>query len=777
MTNIDRARSLFEAALALPEADRHGYLAKQCIDDPELEQLVLRLLSQASLATAESPIRSKHTVSLAPGTRVGSYTIISPIGEGGMGVVYRALQPHPEREVALKLIQPGALSERMLRRFELETEVLGRLKHPGIAQIYDAGTQQGPAGAQPFFAMELIDGSPLNEYVIEKKLDIRDRLDLMAKVCDAVEHAHQKGVIHRDLKPANILVTADGQPKILDFGVAKATESDLQSVTMQTDIGQLVGTIPYMSPEQVLGDPAQLDTRSDVYGLGVVLYELLAGQLPYRLPDRMIHEAVRVIREVDPTRLSSLSTKLGGDIEIITGKALEKEKDRRYQSASGLASDIRHYLANEPIVARPASRSYQIRKFARRNRTLVGGVAATLLVLLVGVGATTYQWRSAVAAQHAERQQKLAAEASVNFLLNDMLGSIDPDVSGDGASVPIHQVIDNAASQLHARFGTMPNVELRFRTAFGSAYILLGRHTQALEQLKIAESLHRTLGLPENDETGRFIAMHIAESNWRTGNANEAIAQYQRLNDLYAPTTDQSFNFDIAIGTGGAYKAKDDLKTARLEYQRALSIAGDDVHQIKNRLLAEYDLTLVDIADAVDRRNELSKEQYNTIIEGALRSMRSIYEESLVAFGHDSPFALNTKNEVASQLLRLHRIEECQLVYEELLPKMHGTFGERHWRVLQVNANYARLLEMKGDMESAQRVMEKVAVGYRDVYGPTNDATVRVVNRLAELDKSLGSTQSGIRLQNDLLQDLVREGIPDEDSRLINQRKIVEENT
>ena len=778
MTNIDRARSLFEAALALPEADRHGYLAKQCIDDPELKQLVLRLLSQASMATAESPIRSKHSVSLAPGTRVGSYTIISPIGEGGMGVVYRALQLQPEREVALKLIQPGALSERMLRRFELETEVLGRLKHPGIAQIFDAGTQQGPAGAQPFFAMELVDGLPLNEYIIKKKLDTKGRLDLMAKICDAVEHAHQKGVIHRDLKPANILVSADGQPKILDFGVARATESDLQSVTMQTDIGQLVGTIPYMSPEQVLGDPAQLDTRSDVYGLGVVLYELLSGQLPYQLPEHMIHEAVRVIREVDPTRLSSLNTRLGGDVEIITGKALEKDKDRRYQSASGLASDIRHYLADEPITARAPSRSYQIRKFARRNRTLVGGLATTMLVLVLGVVATTYQWRSTLIAQQAERQQKLAAEASVNFLLNDMLGSIDPAVSGDGASVPVHQVIENASSQLQTRFGSLPNIELRFRIEFGSAYMLLGRHGQALEQLKIAQLLHTQLGFPKDDETGLDIDMRIAESNWRIGNADEAIAMYQSIEQQHeTKKTDRHFNFEIAIGLGGAFKAKNELDLARLEYQKALDISGNAQDQKKNQLLARYNLTLVSIVDAIQNKSTLSKEQYESIIGDALDSMSLIYEESLLAYGQDSPFALNTNNEVASQLLRLRRTEECQLVYEELLPKMRSTFGERHWRVLQVNANYARLLEMEGDMESAQRVMEKVAVGYRDVYGPTNDATIRVVNRLAELDKRLGSTQSGIRLQNDLLQDLLREGIQDDDTRLINQRKIVEENT
>lgn len=773
MTNMDRARSLFDAAMALPEADRKAYLAKQCVDEPELEELVLRLLSQATKATVGSPLTPIHSISLPAGTKVGGYTIINAIGEGGMGVVYRALQQHPEREVALKLIQPGAMSGRMLRRFELETEVLGRLKHPGIAQIYEAGTQKGPNGAQPYFAMELVDGLPLNDYVSKKEMDIRGRLELMAKVCDAVEHAHQKGVIHRDLKPANILITADGQPKILDFGVARATESDLQSVTLQTDMGQLVGTIPYMSPEQVLGDPAQLDTRSDVYGLGVVLYELLSGQLPYQLPDRMIHEAVRVIREVDPTRLSSLSTKLGGDVEIITGKALEKEKERRYQSASGLASDIRHYLENEPIVARPASRSYQIRKFARRNRTLVGGVAATVMVLVLGVVATTYQWRGAVVAREAELQQKLAAEASVNFLLNDMLGSIDPAVSGDGASVPIHDVIDNAVSQIQERFGSQPLVELRFRLAFGSAYILLGRHAQALEQLKIAELLHRKLGFEAEDDTGRDIVLRIAESNWRVGNADEAIAQYQKLEQLVTPETDQHFKFELANGIGSAFKAKNELKTARLEYQRAFAIAGIGIGHRKEQLLARYNLTLVNILEAVQTRTKLGKEQYDKTIEEALASMNSIYEESLVVYGQDSPFTLNTQNEVASQLLRLGDFDASSKIYQSLLPQMDSVFGSRHWRVIEAKANFAYLLRAVGDYEGAQRTMEYVFAGYKDVYGSGAESTVRVANRLADLNDTLGNTQLAHRLLKDSLDSLLATGRPADDIVIVNQKKLV----
>ena len=346
---------------------------------------------------------------LAPATVISRYRIESVLGEGGMGLVYLARQERPDRQVALKLIRPGLADQRMLKRFEQEAEVLGRLLHPGIAQIYEAGTADAGFGPQPFFAMELVRGVPLTEYASQKELTTRQRLKLMSKVCDAVEHAHQKGVIHRDLKPGNILVTEDGQPKILDFGVARATDSDIQQ-TMQTDVGALIGTIPYMSPEQVGGDPAELDTRSDVYALGVILFELLAGRLPYSLERRMIHEAARVIREEEPTRLSSINKTLRGDVETIVSHALEKEKARRYQSASALGADLRRYLAHEPITARPASTWYQLSKFSRRNRGLVGGVVAAFAVLLLGLAVSLYAFSQARSERDAKDKALVLAK-------------------------------------------------------------------------------------------------------------------------------------------------------------------------------------------------------------------------------------------------------------------------------------------------------------------------------------------------------------------------------
>jgi serine/threonine protein kinase/Tfp pilus assembly protein PilF len=308
------------------------------------------------------------------------YRIVRLIGEGGMGSVYEAEQDRPSRTVALKIIKPGISSPRLLRRFEQESEALGRLQHPGIAHIYEAGTADTGFGPQPYFAMEFIRGRTLTDYAEAARLPLRARLEIVARIAEAAHHAHQRGLIHRDLKPANILVDESGQPKILDFGVARTTDSE---VTLQTDAGQLLGTLAYMSPEQVLGDPLEIDARSDVYALGVVLYELLAGRLPYtigRLP-----ETIRAIREEEPLRLGAVNRSCRGDLETIVATALAKDKARRYGSAGELAADIRRYLHDEPIVARAPGLGYRLQKFTRRNKSLMtaaavaAGVAAYFL--------------------------------------------------------------------------------------------------------------------------------------------------------------------------------------------------------------------------------------------------------------------------------------------------------------------------------------------------------------------------------------------------------------
>jgi tetratricopeptide (TPR) repeat protein/predicted Ser/Thr protein kinase len=350
---------------------------------------------------------------------IGRYRIRRQLGEGGMSVVYLAEQDNPRRTVALKVVRAGALSEALIRRFQHEADILGHLQHPGIAQIYEAGTERTSYGLQPFFAMEYVDGLRLDEFVRHRKLDPRQCVELMARICDAVHYAHQKGVIHRDLKPANILIVAgsriehrthpapvvdSAQPKILDFGVARVTDADLRTATMHTRTGQIVGTVPYMSPEQVGGRTSELDTRSDVYALGVILFELLSGRLPLDVRERGLAEALRMIRDSEPPGLGSVDPRLRGDLESIAARALEKSPERRYASAAEMAADLRRYLRHEPIVARPQTTLYQWRKFAERNPTLVVSIAVVMVTLVAGlVASLTFAARERDQRQRAEK--------------------------------------------------------------------------------------------------------------------------------------------------------------------------------------------------------------------------------------------------------------------------------------------------------------------------------------------------------------------------------------
>jgi WD40 repeat protein len=358
-----------------------------------------------------------------------------------MGAVYEAEQDRPHRLVALKVIRPGLLSPAFLKRFAQEVEILGRLRHPGIAQIYEAGVAED---GRPFFAMEFIRGLALDEYATRHGLNLASRVGLLARVCDAVQHAHDQGVIHRDLKPANILVEESGGPKVLDFGVARATGADLLSGDGLTRTGQMLGTPSYMSPEQVTANPATIDHRADVYSLGVVLFELLTHRLPYPLENRPLAEAARLILEHDAPRLGLINPELRGDLETIAAKALEKDPARRYQSAAGLAADLRHWLAHEPILARPPSALYHLRQFARRHKALVGGVAATVAALVLGlVGTMLFAVREA----HQRGRAELSAQEAIDKEREAQFQAYRARMAAASAALLAHDVAD-AAHQL-----------------------------------------------------------------------------------------------------------------------------------------------------------------------------------------------------------------------------------------------------------------------------------------------------------------------------------------
>lgn len=352
---------------------------------------------------------------------IGGYRILSELGRGGMGVVYAAEQDSPRRRVALKVLGNALHSDELRRRFEAEASVLGRLQHPAIAKIYEARTfELAGVGTLPFFAMELVEGSrELVEYANEEQLDVHARIELFVEVVEAVEYGHQEGILHRDLKPANVLVGKRGRPKIIDFGIARSLDADEALQSLQTQTGQILGTPQYMSPEQYVADRDGIDARADVYSLGVCLFELLSGELPFAFETKPILEMARMVREDQPRRLSSVNRALGGDLEAVVGKALERDLARRYSSAGELAADLRRFLGKQPVLARPPSSFYQLRLFTRRNRALVSAISA---VLLISIAAAIVSVRYAI---HAEAERLAGLRETYRWGLSSVSAALD----------------------------------------------------------------------------------------------------------------------------------------------------------------------------------------------------------------------------------------------------------------------------------------------------------------------------------------------------------------
>ncbi len=400
---LEQVEVLFHAALEQPARARAEWL-RDARDDSTIVRHVERMLAEhdtlGGFMEPNAGVRSEVGASgIVPGARVGAYTIVRVIGQGGMGAVYEAVQDRPRRTVALKMMRPGVVSPELLRRFDHESQILAHLRHPWIAQVYEAGAHGDGPSAVPYFAMELIpDARVLTDYAVQNRLTTRQRLELFVQVCEAVHHGHQSGVIHRDIKPANILIDGAGRPKVIDFGVARATDLDV-AATMQTDARQIVGTLRYMSPEQFEADSHAVDTRSDVYSLGVVLYELLCGQPPYDLPTTSLYGAARIIREQSPRPPSAIQRALRGDLETILFTALEKDRQRRYASAAELARDIQRCLNREPIAARPPTLAYQLVKLISRHRAASAIALAAAVSLVVFAALVTWQWRTALAAR------------------------------------------------------------------------------------------------------------------------------------------------------------------------------------------------------------------------------------------------------------------------------------------------------------------------------------------------------------------------------------------
>ncbi|WP_109485833.1 serine/threonine-protein kinase [Occallatibacter savannae] len=650
---------------------------------------------------------------------IGRYRIVRLLGEGGMGAVYEAEQDQPRRSVALKVIRAAWASPELLRRFDQESQALGRLHHSGIAQIYEAGSAEGSFGIQPFFAMELINGKPLIEYAEEHRLDTSRRLALMIQVCNAVQHAHQRGIIHRDLKPGNILVDESGQPKILDFGLAHATDSDAE-VTRQTDMGQLLGTLAYMSPEQVLADPAAVDTRTDVYALGVILYELLARRMPYTL-SRHLHEAVHTIQRVDPAPLSSVDPLYRGDIETIVAKALEKDKNRRYASAADLAADIKRYLQDEPITAKPASAGYQLKKFARRHKALVTGATAVFVVLVLGLVVSTWEAIRARQAEKRAEQQSQIAQAVNDFLRKDLLAQASTyNQSKTDPDLKVRTALDRAAARVEGRFANQPLVEASIRYTIGSTYIDLGVYPEAERQMERALALRRRQLGENNAET--IAAMgSLAAVYERSGKIKQAEPLYAKAVDWEEHNLGRDNRDTLMAMNGLAVTYAEEGRYPESEAMFARLVP------VEQRVFGQDDLQTLramgNLAATEDMEGKHAEAEAH--LHTALDRKRRV-------LGDDNPETLDSETNLAAVYAEEGKYAMAEPLLGKTLDTYRRVLGDKHRHTINAMNVLAGLYRIEGKTKQAETIAAQAITTGKGSLGDAHPLTLDSMFELAQ---------------------------------------------
>ena len=777
-TRWSRVQALFEAALDHDPPKRITFLKQACQDDLDLYQEVFSLLESDQQINSLVDGQALDLVTLSdslldepelPAEPIGPYIAIKRLGHGGMGVVYLAKRADGqfEQNVALKLIKRGMDSEKIVRRFIGERQILARLQHPNIARLLDGGVSEE---GQPYFAMEYVDGIPILGYCNAKKLSIEGRLQLFGQVCEAVHFAHRNLVVHRDLKPGNILITKEGSVKLLDFGIARVlAENDIDAHTLLTEPGQRVLTPEYAAPEQVTGAP--ITTQTDIYSLGVVLFELLTGSRPLKMTSHAPVEVETVLRHKEPNKPSTqvienptieethglpahrIRRKLLGDLDTICLKALRKEPDRRYGSADELRLDIQRHLKGLPVSARPDAFSYRIYKFLQRHRTSV----ITTLLVLASISALIlgYTSRLSQARDLAEKEAEKAAQTAA--FLSSLFEASNPHVT-QGDTLNARHMLDAGAERIQAELADQPDVQAGLMTVIGDAYNGLGLYKKAETHFKEALELTRKTTGPFNEDTAGLL---------------------QRLADIKH--------------TLNEFGAADSLERKTLELQK--QIYGEEHPQIAatllkmastQRSLGNHDEAIPLYKEAVAMNEKLlppndpelswsinnlgwayhSQGRYQEA-EEAYHKAETIQREHLGATHPDLAFTLNN---YGGLLWSTGRFEEGEPKVRESLAIRKGLYGEEHPEYIQSLNNLASLLFRKGEIDEAEPLYRQTVAVNKRLLGERHRYVASGLSSLGVIHRERGELEDALRLQLEAID--IRQELFGDKHRLVAASKV-----
>jgi len=764
-------------------------------------------------------VRARGPRSPDPGLaekQIGPYTILSVLGEGGFGVVYLGERTEPiTQRVAIKVIKPGMDSAGVMARFDLERRSLAVMDHPNVARVLDAGST---ASGRPYFVMEYVPGEAITTFCDRRSFTIAQRLELMGQVCDAVQHAHLKGLIHRDLKPGNIMVElVDGKAiaKVIDFGIAKAIQQDSLAKESFTLEGMLIGTPEYMSPEQAGGE-FDIDTRTDIYSLGVILYELLTGVLPFDARDLRSHalaEIQRIIREVDPPRPSTRLNQLGAatgeiarsrktqskslertlrrELEWIPLKAMRKDRARRYKTAQELRDDLTRYLKGEALLAGPESKLYRARKFTSRNKAPVAAAAVVLVSIIaaaaisVRFGISERRARIDEAAARAEATvqrdeatkqrdeaatQRDTAESVNSFLNSDLLGAINPEGDDENKSDPdikVLTVLDRAAAAIGARLKDKPAVRARVLYSLGQAYLNLGRPAQARSLLEESLSIDDSAGQFNPDDRDQIV-LALNESYWRQLETDAAMkylapaidARRARLGSDAAAKDDLFAK--LLHSLGGLHKWAGRHDEAEAAYKEALAIRTA-IFPAEHPLVLSTEYNLIGIDEkrartalfaAYAAKDEPAKAAAVQTMREVRDRMAALADRCAAALREGADTTLAARAETAYMTGLTGDFETSMRLYSELIPVMKRHLTDRHWRTLEASANLADGLRRTSRHAEAVPILADLVESYRIVRGPAFGDTVTITDWYANSLELTGQPDTAAAALERLFDDL-----------------------